>query len=58
MMDDREYRDNAFQKIREYEANGLYQSKSVIWTFETGKYPMNTRDIRNMIRVLSQELGY
>ena len=58
MMDDREYRDNAFQKIREYESNGLYQAESVIWTFETGRYPMNTRDIRNMIRVLSQELGY
>ncbi len=58
MMDDREYRDNAFLKIREYESNGLYQPGSVIWTFETGKYPMNTRDIRNMIKDLSKELGY
>ena len=58
MMDDREYRDEALLKIREYESNGFYQYVSVIWTFESGKCPMNTRDIRNMTRVLCRRLGY
>ena len=58
IMDDREYRDNAFLKMREYEANGLYQGESLIWTFETGKYPLNTREIRKMIKALKERLGY
>ena len=58
MMDDREYRDEALLKIKEYESNGFYQYDSVIWTFESGKCPMNTRDIRNMTRVLCRLLGY
>lgn len=58
IMDDREYRDNAFWKMREYETNGLYQGESLIWTFETGKYPLNTREIRKMIKVLKERLGY
>ena len=58
MMDDRDYRDEALLKIREYESNDLYQYDSVIWTFESGKCPMNTRDIRNMVRALSEVLGY
>ena len=58
MMDDRDYRDEALLKIREYEANGLYQHNSVIWTFESGKYPINTRDIRKMIKNLCDALGY
>ena len=58
MMDDKEYRDIAFEKIREYEANGFYQFDTVIWTFETGKKPINTRDIRNMIVKLKDSLGY
>jgi hypothetical protein len=56
MMDDKEYRDDAFMKIRKYEENGLFQYDSVIWTFETGKIPLNTRDIRKMIRVLRARL--
>ncbi len=56
MMDDKEYRDEAFMKIRKYEEDGLYQYDSVIWTFETGKIPLNTRDIRKMIRVLRARL--
>ncbi len=58
MMDDRDYRDEALLKIREYEANGLYQHNSVIWTFESGKYPINTRDIRKMIKNICDALGY
>lgn len=58
MMDDMEYRDEALLKIREYEANGFYQYDSVIWTFESAKHPVNTREIRNMVRVLCEALGY
>ena len=56
MMDDREYRDNAFIKMREYEESGFYQFDSVIWTFETGRYSLNIRDIRKMIRTLKERL--
>ena len=58
LMDDMEYRNNAFSKIRKYEANGLYQYDSLIWTFETGKYPLNIKDIRKMVRRMKTELGY
>ena len=58
MMDDMDYRNNAFLKIRKYESAGLYQHDSVIWTFETGKYPLNTREIRKMIKTLKDTLGY
>ena len=58
MMDDREYRDNALMKIREYETNGFYQFDSVIWTFESSRNPVNTRNIRNMIKSLRRILGY
>ena len=57
MMDDKEYRDDAFMKIREYEESGLYQYDSVIWTFETGRYPLNTREIRAMIKTLKPILA-
>ncbi|MCR5119764.1 MAG: hypothetical protein K6B44_09150 [Lachnospiraceae bacterium] len=58
MMDDIEYRNNAFIKIREYEDSGMYQYDSMIWTFETSKYPLNTKSLRGMIRSLRKELGY
>ncbi len=58
MMDDLEYRNNAFLKIREYESSGLFQNDSLIWTFETEKYPLNIKDLRAMIKVLKSKLGY
>ena len=53
MMDDIEYRNNAFSKIREYESNGYYLGINFMWTFETSKYPINTRCIREMIHNMS-----
>ncbi len=50
MMDDIEYRNNAFLKIREYESNGYYQGNNMIWTFETAKYPINIKCIDGMIK--------
>ena len=49
MMDDIEYRNNTFMKIRQYESNGYYLGVNFIWTFETSKYPLNIRNIRNMV---------
>ncbi|MCR5292454.1 MAG: hypothetical protein K6E28_06165 [Eubacterium sp.] len=58
MMDDMDYRNNAFSKIRKYEACGFYQHDSLFWTFETGKNPLNTRVLREMIKRLKGKLGY
>ena len=58
MMDDIEYRNNAFSKIQRYELYGYYQYSSVIWTFETSVIPLNTRSIRKMIIDLRKSLGY
>lgn len=58
MMDDIDYRNNAFLKIKNYEASGFYQHDSMIWTFETSRYPINTKEIRKMIIGLKETLGY
>lgn len=58
MMDDIDYRNNAFSKLRNYEANGLYPLESIIWTFETGKYPLNTKEMRKMVKKFKNTLGY
>lgn len=56
MMDDIEYRNNAFSKIREYEINGYYQGINFMWTFETCKYPINTRSLNDIIREIKQHI--
>ncbi len=48
----------AFSKIRKYEENGIYQGDSLIWTFETGRHVLNTKDLRKMIISLKEKLGY
>ncbi|MBQ9278180.1 MAG: hypothetical protein IJ224_06055 [Lachnospiraceae bacterium] len=58
MMDDIDYRNNAFLKMKKYEESGLYQHDCMIWTFETSKYPINTKEIRRMITGLKEMLGY
>lgn len=58
MMDDIDYRNNAFLKIKNYEASGFYQHDSMIWTFETSRYPINTKGIRKMIIGIKETLGY
>lgn len=58
MMDDTDYRNSAYLKLRNYEANGVYPYESVIWTFETGRYPLNTKEIRKMVKNLKTTLGY
>ncbi len=58
MMEDIEYRDNVFIRIRSYENNGLYQGESTIWTFESSKHSVNIKDIRDMVKSLKVSLGY
>ena len=58
MMDDMEYRNTAFFKIRKYEESGLFQPEDVIWTFETGRYPISTKYLRKMILGLRDSMGY
>lgn len=58
MMDDMDYRNDAFLKMRKYEECGFYQYDRFIWTFETGKLPLNTKELRCMIMQLAKKLGY
>ncbi|MBO7514269.1 MAG: hypothetical protein J6T47_01390, partial [Lachnospiraceae bacterium] len=58
MMDDMDYRNNAFLKIRKYEASGLFRHDSFLWTFETGRFPLETKAIRKMAKELKNKLGY
>ena len=41
MMDDTEYRNHALQRIRMYEANGIFPGDRLILTFETYRMPLN-----------------
>ena len=50
MMDDADYRNKAFAKIREYETNGFYQGLNFICTMETGRFPINTKSLDNMVQ--------
>ena len=58
MMEDSDYRNNAFYKIRNYEESGYYQGDGIIYTFEAVKYPINTRVIRKMVMTYKDILGY
>ena len=52
MMDDIEYRNNAFNKIRDYESNGYCQGVNFVWTWETSKLPINTKAVDCMAQEL------
>ena len=41
-----------------YESSGIYQHDCLILTFETSKYPLNTKEIRRMIIKMKNSLGY
>ena len=49
MMDDYEYRLDAFERLRDYEAGGYYLGHNLIATFETRKQPLDTRTVRGMV---------
>ena len=48
-MDDYEYRMKAFERMRDYEANGYYLGHNLIATFETRKQPLDTRTVRGIV---------
>ena len=50
MMDDTEYRNTAFQRVRLFEANGVFPGDQLILTFETYRMPLNTAVVQQMIR--------
>ena len=49
MLDDTEYRNTAFQRIRLYEKHGIFPGDNLILTFETYKMPLNAEVIQQTI---------
>ena len=49
MMDNPEYAENAIRKIAAYYRSGLYPGDRLIMTFETMDYPLNVREVRDML---------
>ncbi|MBQ8933961.1 MAG: hypothetical protein IJ061_06730 [Lachnospiraceae bacterium] len=49
MMDDTEYRNHALQRIRMYEANGIFPGDRLILTFETYRMPLNAVYVEDVI---------
>lgn len=49
MMDDAEYRNHAFLRIRAYEEGGFFPGDRLILTAETGRLPLNAVIIQQMI---------
>ena len=50
MMDDSDYRSNALQRLKAYEASGYYLGCNLVVTFETTKQPLDTRTVNNLIK--------
>ncbi|MBP3901936.1 MAG: hypothetical protein J6D53_10890 [Blautia sp.] len=50
MVDDEEYLDRAFRRIREYEAEGIFPGKDLVITFETTRIPLNSKVVEAMIK--------
>lgn len=49
MMENFDYRNDAFQRIRDYEEEGFFLGNNLLVTFETPNYPLNPRTVRRMI---------
>ena len=50
LMDDREYRNCAFRKIKGYCDNGIIPSVDLIATFETADHPLDVERVENIIK--------
>ena len=58
MMDKMDYVEDAVNKWNLYERNGIYLGVNLIFLHETSKYPLNTRVLDRMLRmVLGKENG-
>ena len=52
MMDDSDYVRNVMRKLNTYEKNGIYIGVNLFVTYESAKYPLNTRGLDGMLRQL------
>ena len=50
LMDDYDYRNHAFSRVRDYEADGIFVGKQLIITFETNRMPLNQIFIDSKLR--------
>lgn len=50
MMDDMEYVNTTIFKLQTYERNGIYLGVQLYLTFETGRSPLNTKALDNLIK--------
>ena len=48
-MDDPEYAEKAVRKINCFRQNGYYEEDNTLYTYETGKEPLNQKMIRSLI---------
>lgn len=51
-MDDGEYVEKTIYKLRSYEKNGIHPGVNLFFTYETGKMPLNTRNLDQMMKKL------
>ena len=49
MMDDPDYMEKTIHKIRTYAKNDIIQGVNLILTFETGRIPLDPREIQKLI---------
>ena len=52
MMDDIDYVEKTINKLNTYERNGIYLGVNLFITYETGRKPINTRNLDGLIRNL------
>ena len=50
MMDDLIYVENAMDRIKTYEANGIYLGKELFITYETSRMPLNTKVLNDYLK--------
>ena len=49
-MDDKNYVDMVMNKLDVYEKNGIYLGVNLFITYETGKNPLNTKLVDQLLR--------
>lgn len=52
MMDDPDYVSNVMRKLNTYEKNGIYIGVNLFITYESAKYPLNTKGLDGLFRHL------
>ena len=52
MMDDFDYVRNVMRKLNTYEKNGIYIGVNLFVTYESVKYPLNTKGLDGLLKQL------